>query len=142
MRRRFAPAICELRGERFVLRQTFYAQGIDTPQVNEISRKLYCTQAGTFGKVRQYSRERHSLAIQISADLQTAQIEATYTEKMPFYPDGMPLGSPDNYTEMQILESTETSVLAIENGAIVYWSTDAETEQTLVPKHTVPLPYD
>jgi hypothetical protein len=141
-RKRFAPEICELRGANFKLTMTFLAADSETPETSEISRKLYCAQAGQFAKLRQYVLERESLAIEIAPDGQTATVETSYVEKLPYYPEDSFPATPDDYNEVQILESESTSTLAIENGGIVFWETVADIEQSLVPKHQMKLPYD
>jgi hypothetical protein len=141
-RKRFAPEICELRGANFTLKMTFLAANAESPESSEISRKLYCAQAGQFAKLRQYVLERKSLSIDIAPDGQTATVRADYLEKLPYYPEDTFPSTPDDYDEVQILDSTSTSTIAIENGSIVFWETAADIEQSLVPKHTMKLPYD
>jgi hypothetical protein len=141
-RKRFAPDICALRGENFKLTMTFWAANVEEPTTSEVSRKLYCAQAGQFAKLRQYVLDREALDIEIAAHGQTASVRASYIEKLPFYPEDSMPATPDDYQEVQILESTSTSTIAIENGAIVFWDTAAEIEQSLVPKHTMKLPYN
>jgi hypothetical protein len=141
-RKRFAPEICELRGANFTLTMTFLAANAESPETSQISRKLYCAQAGQFAKLRQYVLERKSLSITIAPDGQTASVEADYVEKLPYYPEETFPSTPDDYDEVQVLDSTSTSIIAIENGSIVFWSTEADIEQTLMPKHKMKLPYD
>ncbi len=141
-RKRFAPEICSLRGENFKMTMTFLAADAEAPETSEITRKLYCAQAGEFAKLRQYVLERRSLTIDIAPDGQTATVKASYVEKLPYYPEDTFVSTPDDYDEVQILESDSTSVIAIENGDIVIWETIADIEQSLVPKHKMKLPYD
>jgi hypothetical protein len=141
-RKRFAPEICKLRGKNFVLRRKLDAAREYESGESEVSRKLYCSSLSSFSKLYQYVLERKSLKIQIAPGAQMARVEAEYVQKLPYYEDGVIPASPDNYYEVQILESREVSAIAIEDGAIVFVSTDADVRQTLVPKHELPLPYD
>jgi hypothetical protein len=141
-RKRFAPEICELRGKNFVLRRKLEAARTYESGDAEISRKLYCDSLRSFSRLYQYVLERKSLKIQIAPGAQMARIEAEYVQKLPYYQDSVIPASPDNYYEVQILESSEVSAVAIEDGKIVFVSTDANVRQTLVPKHELPLPYN
>src|SRR5688572_12703589 len=67
-RKRYAPEICELRGRNFTMRQIFHGHDGQEPSEMEISRKLYCQQAGSFARLRQYRLERKSIDIDIATD--------------------------------------------------------------------------
>jgi hypothetical protein len=141
-RKRFAPEICKLRGKNFVLRKNLDAAREYESGHSEISRKLYCDSLRSFSRLYQYVLERKSLKIEIAPGAQMARIEAEYVQKLPYYEaDTMP-ATPDDYYEVQILESREVSAVAIEDGAIVFVSTDADVKQKLVPKHELQLPYN
>lgn len=141
-RKRFAPAICKLRGEQFTMQLTFHAEGSDEPAEMEIGRKLYCQQAGSFSQLRQYRLERTSMDITLAADRKTAKVIAEYVETRPYYaPNEMP-ATLDDFRHFEIVESTDESVVGIEHGELVFLSTQAEAWQTLVPKSSVDIPYD
>lgn len=139
-RKRYAPEICELRGENFKMKLTF--QGDDRnvpPSEMEIGRSLYCRNAGSFARLRQYELERQSIDIELAADRKTATVDAQYVEKMPFYdPMRSPPASPFDYRDVQILTSHDRSVVGIEGGDIVFLRTETETEQELVDKNSIP----
>src|SRR5262245_12526199 len=59
-RKRFAPEICELRGKNFKLHLVFHGYEEREPTEMDITRKLYCQQAGSFSRLRQYRLERKS----------------------------------------------------------------------------------
>ena len=140
-RKRFAPEICALRGEKFRLHLQFEsAEG--PPTELDLDRKLYCAEAGRFARLRQYKLERKSLEIELAADRRSARVTADYVETMPYYPpDTMP-ATPDDFYEWQIVESRDESVVGFEGGDLVFLSTDAVATQTLQPKNTLRLPYD
>jgi hypothetical protein len=143
-RKRYAPEICELRGENFKLRRTLQALDEHIPPSEiEIDRKLFCREASLFSKVRQYKLERTSLDIDVAEDGKTAKAIANYVETLPYYePDTMP-ATPDDFREFQIIESHDESMVGIEGGDVVFLSTDTESRQTeLVPKAEISLPYD
>ena len=80
-RKRFAPEICELRGKDFRMKLKF--QGHEPriqPTEMEIGRKLYCANAGSFSRIRQYRLERKSMDIDIATDRRTARVTADYVE--------------------------------------------------------------
>jgi hypothetical protein len=142
--KRYAPEICELRGENFTLKRSY--QAIDEripPTEIEIDRKLYCREAALFSKVRQYKLERTSLDIDVAEDGKTAKAIANYKETLPWYePDTMPV-TPDDFREFQIVESHDESVIGIEGGDLVFLSTEGQSRQAeLVPKSQISLPYD
>ena len=141
-RKRFAPEICALRSAQFSMQQRFHnALSPNNPTDLVIGRQLYCANAGKFAKLRQYVLERQSLDITIAPGAKSAEVTAHYIEKMPYYEDVV-ASTPDDYTDVQVLESVEHSVVGIENGKLVYLSSDVETTQSLVPKPQIPLPYD
>jgi hypothetical protein len=142
-RKRFAPEICELRGKDFKLHLTF--QGHESriePTDVEMDRALFCKQAGTFSRIRQYKLERKSLDVDVAADRKTARVVADYVETLPYYePDIMP-ATPDDFREFQVVESHDESVVGIESGDLVFLSTESKSSQTLVGKGEISLPYD
>jgi len=141
-RKRFAPDICALRGKDFKLHQRF--QGADermAPAELDLSRQMFCVEAGKFGRVRQYQLERKSLEVDLAPDRKSARITAEYVETLPYYePDTQPR-TPDDFREFQILEVRDESVIGIEDGDIVFQSTDADIRQVLVPKSSLQIPY-
>jgi len=141
-RKRFAPAICKLRGKDFSLHQVFHGyEGRDATEM-DLSRKLYCKEAGSFSRLRQYRLERKSMDIDIAADRKTARVDATYVETLPYYePDTTPR-TPDDFDKFQVLETRDESVVGLEDGDLVFLSTRSESHQKLVGKDTVQLPYD
>ncbi|MBC8027307.1 MAG: hypothetical protein H7Y89_15040 [Steroidobacteraceae bacterium] len=141
-RKRFAPEICELRGERFKLRTKFHAtKSRIPPSQMEIDRRMFCIEAGKFARIRQYRLERQSLAIEISSDRKSARVVAQYVETLPFYDDLIPV-TPDDFREFQVLDVRDESIVGIESGDIVFLSTDSEIRQALIPKSSVKIPYD
>ena len=141
-RKRFAPEICELRASNFKLATTFHAQGKNEPAQMEMTRKLYCQQAGQFARLRQYKLERKSVTIDVATDRKTATVTAEYVETLPYYePDIMPV-TPDDFRDFQVLETNDVSVVGIEDGDLRFLSTRSEIFQTLVPKNSLQIPYD
>lgn len=141
-RKRFAPEICELRGEQFKLHLTYHTEDADEPAVMEIGRKLYCQQAGSFSQLRQYRLERKSLDIRLAPDRKTATVIAEYVETRPFYEPHKTPATLDDFEEFEIIESTDESVVGREGGDLVFLSTRAEAWQSLVPKSSLDIPYD
>jgi hypothetical protein len=139
-RKRFAPEICALRARDFRMHQTFYASGMPQPAKLTLDKALYCKSAGDFSKLQQYELERKSIKIEIAADRKTARVEARYIEKKPFYGDYQPAFA-DDYTDVEVLDSTDWSNIGIEDGDIVFRETRAEIRQTLVPRTELHLPY-
>ena len=142
--KRYAPEICELRGENFTLKRSYQALDKSYPPSDvEMDRKLYCREAALFSKIRQYKLERTSLDIDVAEDGKTAKAIANYIETLPYYePDTMP-ATPDDFREFQIVESHDESVIGIEGGDLVFLSTQAESRQAeLVLKSELKLPYD
>lgn len=141
-RKRFAPEICSLRGEKFELHQTFHpANERLAPAELDLSRKMFCVEAGKFARIRQYQLERKSLEVDLAADRKTARITATYVETLPYYEPDVQPRTPDDFLEFQILETRDESVIGLESGDIVFLSTDADIHQTLVPKSSLQIPY-
>jgi hypothetical protein len=142
-RKRFAPEICELRGKDFKLHLKF--QGFEPrlpPTELDMDRKLFCKEAGSFSRLRQYRLSRNSIDISIADDRKTARVFADYVETMPYYePDIMP-STPDDFRQFQLVETVDESVVGIEDGDLVFLSTNSESHQSLVPKNSVSLPYD
>jgi hypothetical protein len=143
-RNRYAPEICELRAADFVQRLTYHSLEFSgEPAESEISRKLYCQQAGKFSRIRQYRLERESLEITVSEDRQTARVRADYVETLPYYQQVPMPATPDDFRDFVIVESRDESVVGIEGGGLVFLSSDVEAREVeLVPKHTLDLPYD
>ncbi len=140
-RKRFAPEICALRGKTFTSHQIFHAEGNrGEPAELTIDRKLFCSEAGKFSRLEQYVLERKSIEIKLADDLKSADVHAVYTEKLPYYET--PPSTASDYLDVQVLETVDHSRVGIEDGDIVFLSTDADITQTLVPKSDMPLPYD
>jgi hypothetical protein len=139
-RKRYAPAICALRGEHFVLRSTFHAQDARQPAELEMSRKLFCQQAGEFARLRQYRLERKSLDIDVATDRRTAIVTAEYVETMPFYEYNP--STPDDFRRFQVVSSTDVSVVGIEDGDLVFLGTTSDSHQLLINKSDVDIPYE
>ena len=142
-RRRYAPHICAARGTNFKFHQSFELDqtGAERRDVS-MGKALFCKQAASFSKLNQYVLERGPLTVTLSADHRTATVEADYVEKMPFYEDGgMPLQSPDIYDQVQVAETHDKSVVGIEDGKLVFLSTESKVKARLMPRHDMPLPY-
>jgi hypothetical protein len=142
-RKRFAPEICELRAKDFTLHLTF--QGSEKqyePTEVDMDRALFCKQAGSFSKIRQYLLVRKSIEVDVAADRKTARVTSNYVETLPYYPpDRMP-STPDDFYEFQVVDTHDESVVGIEDGDLVFLSTKSSSSQELVPKDSIPLPYD
>jgi hypothetical protein len=142
-RKRFAPAICELRGKGFVLHMNFQGDNARLPPSElEINRTTFCVEAGKFSRLRQYVLERKSLDVDLAADRKTARVTAEYVEKLPYYEPDRPPASPFDFRDYQILETRDESVVGIEGGDVVFLRTDADVRQTLVDKHSITVPVD
>jgi len=139
-RKRFAPEICELRAKNFTIDVTSYAEGEREPSELKMTRKLYCQQAGSFSRLRQYKLERKSIDIDMATDRRTATVTAEYVETMPFY-EWNP-ATPDDFVRFQVVESTDVSVVGLEDGDVRFLSTRTEAHQTLVSKNQISLPYN
>jgi hypothetical protein len=141
-RKRFAPEICALRAKNFTLHQTFQSADERAPPAElDLDRRMFCVEAGKFGRLRQYQLERKSLEVELAADRKTARISAEYVETLPYYePDAMPR-TPDDFYEFQVLETRDESVIGFEGGDIVFLNTNAQIHQSLVPKASVQIPY-
>ncbi len=146
MRSRRAPDICELHAESFVLTRRYLIvepdRGMTEPEEATLGKRLYCRSLASFARIRQYSRERVELDIDIAADGKTADIYARYVDKMPFYEEGTPAGMLDAFSDMQIMQIDANSVIGIEDGELRLLSSALDIEATLVPKAQAPLPYD
>ena len=141
-RKRFAPEICALRGKTFELHVTFHGHDAEAPSELDMTRKLFCREAGSFARLRQYQLERKSINIELATDRRTALVTAEYIETMPYYePDRIPV-TPDDFREFQVVETLDESRVGIEDGELVFLSTDSETHQSLVSKNSVDIPYD
>lgn len=142
-RKRFAPEICALRGRNFTLSVNF--QGYEErypPTKLEMNRKLFCSEAGKFSRLRQYRLERKSINVELAADRKTAIVKSEYVETLPYYePDTMPSG-PDDFREWQIVESRDESVIGIEDGDLVFLSTRGDALQRLADRKDIDLPFD
>ena len=107
-----------------------------------MTRKLYCREAGSFSQLRQYRLERNSLNIELAKDRRSAKVTAAYVETMPYYePDLIPV-TPDDFRQFQVVEILDESLVGIEDGDLVFLSTDSEAHQSLVPKTSVDIPFD
>jgi hypothetical protein len=143
-RKRYAPEICELRGENFVLKLKYQSIDADAePAESQMSRKLYCREAGKFSRLRQYRLERTSLDITVAADRKTATAVARYVETMPYYePNYMP-ATLDDFREFVVIESRDESVVGIEGGDLKFLAADVHAIETeLLPKRDVTIPYE
>ena len=142
-RKRFAPEICELRGEKFILHLTFqgYQPRIGPTDVT-MDRKLFCKEAGKFSRIRQYRLERKSIDVSVAIDHKTARVTSKYVETLPYYePDIVP-STPDDFYQFQVLETNDESVVGIEGGDLVFLSTESDSIQSLIRKDSVSIPYD
>jgi hypothetical protein len=142
-RKRFAPEICELRGENFELHRTFqgHEQQVEPTELT-IDRKLFCKEAGKFSRLRQYRLERNSIDIDVANDGKTARVTSEYVETMPYYDPDMIPSTPDDFQHFQVVETTDESVVGIESGDIVFLRSDCNSSQSLVGKSSISLPYD
>src|SRR5688572_189969 len=140
-RKRYAPEICGLRGKNFVLRLKFQCDDQRQPPSElEINRTTFCVEAGKFSFHRHYQLERKSLDVDLAADRKTARVTAEYVETMAYFePDRIP-ASPFDFTEFQVLNTRDESIVGIESGDIVFLNTDADVHQTLVPKKSIEVP--
>jgi len=143
-RKRYAPEICELRGEHFTLELSYQTIHEQTPPSEmTLNRKLYCKEAGGFAQLRQYRLERRSLEIDVADDASTAKVVAEYTETRPYFEEGSMPSTPDDFREFVIVESHDESVVGIESGNLVFLGAKVEaTESELIPKSKLNLPYD
>ncbi len=140
-RARYAPDVCAMQGQDFHEHVIFH--GAETARATDMTldRKLYCAQEGRFSHLHQYQLVRHSLEIQLADDLRTANVDAQYTEELPYYEDPAP--SLDVYQRLQIIDSQTHYVVGREHGRLVFLSAEIESTQRLIPRHSVPpLPYD
>ena len=141
-RKRYAPDICALRGKDFESHLVFHAHDADEPTELDMTRKLFCREAGSFSHLRQYQLERKSMSIQLARDRKTAIVTAEYLETLPFYEPDRRAVTPDDFMEFQVVETLDESVVGIEDGELVFLSTRSEAHQTLVPKTSLDIPYD
>jgi len=142
-RKRYAPEICELRGEDFSLDLTFQSIDDVPPSEMKINRKLFCHMAGTFSRYRQYRLERRSLEVDVAKDAKTARVVAEYVETMPYYQDNVMPVTPDAFWHFVVVESRDESVVGIEGGELVFKSAKiAATQTELIEKSALDLPYD
>lgn len=141
-RHRYAPEICELRGENFTLRLSYTSlDSRGEPAESEMNRKLYCREAGKFSNIRQYRLERTSLRVDIAPDRKTANVVAEYKETLPSY-GYMPV-TPDDFQNFVIVESRDESVVGFESGDIVFLEANVRAREVeLVPKNSLDIPYE
>jgi hypothetical protein len=142
-RKRYAPEICELRGQNFKLHQVF--QGHEErvgPTELEIDRKLYCKKLSAFSRIRQYLLVRKSIEIELAADRKTARVVADYVETLPYYEEWTTPATPDDFRKFQVLVTRDVSVVGIEDGDLVFLRTDSNISQSLIGKNSIDLPYD
>ena len=141
-RKRYAPEICELRGEKFT--QTINFQGYlknYAPTKIELNRKLFCQELTKLARIRAYKLERKSIDIDLAPDRKTAVVKAEYEETRPYYdPESTPV-TPDDFRDWQVIQSREESVVGIEGGDIVFLSTTSDADQTLVPTKDLAIPF-
>jgi len=142
-RKRFAPEICELRGKNFSLHLTFqgHQRSIEPTDV-EMDRALFCKQAGSFSRIRQYKLERQSIDVDVATDRKTARVTANYIETLPYYEPHMMPATPDDFREFQVVDTHDESVVGIEGGDLVFLSTESSSSQELISKGSITLPYD
>jgi len=50
--------------------------------------------------------------------------------------------TPDDFRQFQVVESRDESVVGIEDGDIVFLSTESDSHQSLISKGSVEIPYD
>lgn len=142
-RKRYAPEICELRGENFSMELTFQSIYEIPPKEMKIDRKLFCHMAGTFSRYRQYRLERRSLEIDLAKDARTARVVAEYVETMPYYEENAVPATPDDFRHFVVVESRDESVVGIEGGDLVFTSAKiAATQAELIEKSKLNLPYN
>jgi hypothetical protein len=141
-RKRFAPEICKLRGKNFTMSMRFhgYEPGME-PTEMKIDRSLYCQQAGSFSRLRQYRFERKSMDIDIATDRKTATVTSQYVETLPYYEPDIQPATPDDFQRFQVVESRDQSVVGTEDGDLKFFSTESEAQQSLIVKSTVNIPY-
>src|SRR5262249_19985406 len=102
-RKRFAPEICKLRARDFTLHVVFHGYEGREPSEMDISRKLFCQQAGNFSRLRQYRLERKSVDIDMATDRKTATVTAEYVETMPYYEPDIRPATPDDFRDFQVV---------------------------------------
>jgi hypothetical protein len=141
-RKRYAPEICELRAKNFSIQTTFHGHEEREPTEMEMTRKLYCQQAGQFSRLRQYRLERKSMTVDVATDRKTATVIAEYVETLPYYEQHTMIATPDDFRQFQVVETTDESVVGIEDGDLKFLSTRSDSHQSLVPKESVQIPYD
>ena len=139
-RRRSAPDICRMRGQQFVTTTEFHSVGARPVAQGSSDRREYCRSLSTFAQVRQYVLERKSIDVALAGDAQTAVVTAEYEERLPFYPPTSQPRSRDDFSSVQVLKTHDVSTVGIEDGEIVFLSTDSEVWETLVPRSAVVLP--
>ena len=79
--------------------------------------------------------------IRMATDRKTATVNATYVETLPYYESWRQPSTPDDFQFFQVLESTDESVVGLEDGDVVFLSTRVVSHQTLVGKDHVQIPY-
>jgi hypothetical protein len=104
-RKRYAPDICALRGKDFESHLVFHAHDADEPTELDMTRKLFCREAGSFSHLRQYQLERKSMSIQLARDRKTAIVTAEYLETLPFYEPDRRAVTPDDFMDFQVVEN-------------------------------------
>ena len=144
-RKRYAPEICELRARDFTLELQYKSFGSTRrPEKMTMDRKLYCHEAGTFARLRQYKLERTYLDIQVADDGKTAKVTAEYRETMPHYEDGMMGRTPDDFRDFVVIVSRDESVVGIEDGDLRFLSAQVKARELELILKTAEtnLPYD
>jgi hypothetical protein len=142
-RKRYAPEICELRAKEFTQELSYQALHSDEPAESQVSRKLWCREAGKFAGLRQYQLERTSLDIDVAQDHKSARVVAGYKEIYPYYEAGSMYATPDSFQEFVVVESRDESTVAFEDGDLVFMNARVEARETeLIPKGQFNLPYN
>jgi hypothetical protein len=142
-RKRFAPEICELRAKDFTLHVKFqgYEPRLEPTEI-DMDRALFCKQAGAFSRLRQYKLERKSIEVDVAADRKTARVTSNYIETLPYYEPGVPPRNPDDFSEFQVVDSHDESVVGIEGGDLVFLSTTSSASQELFRRDKLSIPFD
>ena len=137
----YAPHICELRGKNFTLHLKFQSfEPRMPPSELDINRQTFCMEAAKNAWLRTYKLERKSLEVELAADRKTARVTAEYEETLPYFEPDVRPASPFDFRQYQVLTSHDDSIVGIESGDIVFLSTNADVQQTLVDKHAVDVP--
>ena len=132
--------VCDMRGQSFVAYSTDYAHDSSQPVVSTTGKEEFCRNFGRVSRHVAYVVERNSIAIVVAPDAQTAVVTAEYVEKMPHYERGVQVSGPEDYDEVEIVETHDVTTVGIEDGNIVMLETTTTSHQTIVPEAEMPLP--